>query len=130
VVTCLSVSGFAGLLGFEPFPGIRLGKELAEIARTNGLGGVIHSDEFGKQGIAENEAAALRSLTGATLVPASSRRGRGERESRHRRGLGHRAGEERPPRCARRDEARRMTARRDINVPARARRGSTQRRTS
>ncbi|HYR04197.1 MAG TPA: Glu-tRNA(Gln) amidotransferase GatDE subunit E, partial [Nitrososphaerales archaeon] len=43
----------------------RLGKELAEIARTNGLGGVIHSDEFGKQGIAENEAAALRSLTGA-----------------------------------------------------------------
>jgi glutamyl-tRNA(Gln) amidotransferase subunit E len=65
VVTCLSVSGFAGLLGFEPFPGIRLGKELAEIARTNGLGGVIHSDEFGKQGIAENEAAALRSLTGA-----------------------------------------------------------------
>jgi glutamyl-tRNA(Gln) amidotransferase subunit E len=65
VVACLSVSGFAGLLGFEPFPGIRLGKELAEIARTNGLGGVIHSDEFGKQGIAENETAALRSLTGA-----------------------------------------------------------------
>jgi glutamyl-tRNA(Gln) amidotransferase subunit E len=64
VVTSISVSGFAGLLGFEPFPGIRLGKELAEIARTNGLGGVIHSDEFGKQGIAENEAAALRSLTG------------------------------------------------------------------
>jgi glutamyl-tRNA(Gln) amidotransferase subunit E len=65
VVTCVSVSGFAGLLGFEPFPGIRLGKELAEIARTNGLGGVIHSDEFGRQGITENETAALRSLTGA-----------------------------------------------------------------
>jgi len=52
-------------LGLEHFPGIRLGKELAEIARTNGLGGVIHSDEFAKQGITENEAAALLALTGA-----------------------------------------------------------------
>src|SRR5207245_3803652 len=65
VVTCVSVSDFAGLLGFEPFPGIRLGKELAEIARTNGLGGVVHSDEFAKQGGSEKEAAGLRALTGA-----------------------------------------------------------------
>ena len=64
-VTCVSVSGFAGLLGLEPFPGIRLGKELAEIARTNGLGGVIHSDEFGKQGVTEDESVALRALTGS-----------------------------------------------------------------
>jgi glutamyl-tRNA(Gln) amidotransferase subunit E len=65
VVTCVSVSGFAGLLGLEPFPGIRLGKELAEIARTNGLGGVIHSDEFAKQGVTEQEAATLLALTGS-----------------------------------------------------------------
>ena len=70
VVNCVSVAGFAGLLGFEPFPGIRLGKELAEIARTNGLGGVIHSDEFAKQGITEKETDALRSLTGADAEAA------------------------------------------------------------
>jgi glutamyl-tRNA(Gln) amidotransferase subunit E len=64
VVTCVSVAGFAGLFGFEPFPGIRLGKELAEIARTNGLGGVIHSDEFAKQRVTEAEATALRALIG------------------------------------------------------------------
>jgi glutamyl-tRNA(Gln) amidotransferase subunit E len=64
VVTCVAVAGFAGLFGLEPFPGIRLGKELAEIARTNGLGGVIHSDEFVKQGVTEQEAVALRALTG------------------------------------------------------------------
>ncbi|HUI00990.1 MAG TPA: Glu-tRNA(Gln) amidotransferase subunit GatE [Nitrososphaerales archaeon] len=65
VVWCVSVTDFAGLLGFEPFPGIRLGKELAEIARTNGLGGVIHSDEFAKQGITGDEDVALRSLAGS-----------------------------------------------------------------
>ncbi len=64
-VTCVAANGFAGLFGLEPFPGIRLGKELAEIARTNGLGGVIHSDEFAKQGVTEGEAAALRALTGS-----------------------------------------------------------------
>jgi glutamyl-tRNA(Gln) amidotransferase subunit E len=65
VVTCVSVSGFAGLFGLEPFPRIRLGKELAEIARTNGLGGVIHSDEFAKQGVTEQESLALRALGGS-----------------------------------------------------------------
>ncbi len=64
VVTCVAVADFSGLLGLEPFPGIRLGKELAEIARTNGLGGVIHSDEFVKQGIREEESVALRALAG------------------------------------------------------------------
>ncbi|MDA4116621.1 MAG: Glu-tRNA(Gln) amidotransferase subunit GatE [Thaumarchaeota archaeon] len=64
VVTCIAVADFAGLLGLEPFPSIRLGKELAEIARTNGLGGVIHSDEFVKQGISEEESVALRAVTG------------------------------------------------------------------
>lgn len=64
VVTCIAVADFAGLFGLEPFPAIRLGKELAEIARTNGLGGVIHSDEFVKQGISEEEGVALRALAG------------------------------------------------------------------
>lgn len=64
IVTCIAVADFAGLLGLEPFPAIRLGKELAEIARTNGLGGVIHSDEFVKQGIREEDNVALRALAG------------------------------------------------------------------
>ncbi|MDA4118567.1 MAG: Glu-tRNA(Gln) amidotransferase subunit GatE [Thaumarchaeota archaeon] len=62
-VSCVTAPGFSGILGYEPMPGIRLGKELAEIARSNGLGGVIHSDEFAKQGITEQEAARLRELT-------------------------------------------------------------------
>lgn len=63
--TCLVANGFGGVLGWEPYPGVRLGKELAEVARANGLGGIIHSDEFRKQGISDDEEAVLRKHCGA-----------------------------------------------------------------
>ncbi|MDA4121314.1 MAG: Glu-tRNA(Gln) amidotransferase subunit GatE [Thaumarchaeota archaeon] len=59
-VHCIVASGLEGVIGWEPFPGIRLGKEAAEIARANGLGGIIHSDEFRMQGISEAEEKDLR----------------------------------------------------------------------
>jgi glutamyl-tRNA(Gln) amidotransferase subunit E len=65
VVRCVVAEGLAGLIGHEPFPGIRLGKELAEVARTNSLGGIIHSDEFRKQRVSEAEEAELRRAAGA-----------------------------------------------------------------
>ena len=61
---CISAAGLGGLLGWEPEPGVRLGKELAEVAKANSLGGVIHSDEFEKQGVTPQEAAALRGAVG------------------------------------------------------------------
>jgi glutamyl-tRNA(Gln) amidotransferase subunit E len=65
VVVCISAEGLSGLLGWEPEPGVRLGKEIAEVARANSLGGVIHSDEFEKQGVTQSEREALRSLMGS-----------------------------------------------------------------
>jgi glutamyl-tRNA(Gln) amidotransferase subunit E len=47
--------GFAGILGFEPYPGIRLGKQLGELVRFYGLGGIFHSDELPNYGINEPE---------------------------------------------------------------------------
>ncbi len=64
VIGCVAASGLGGLIGWEPEPGVRLGREVAEVARANSLGGVIHSDEFGKQGVSETEAAALRNAMG------------------------------------------------------------------
>jgi len=64
-VACVSATGLKGLLGWEPSPGIRLGREVAEVARAGGLGGVIHSDEFRKQGILKEEETALRKLCAA-----------------------------------------------------------------
>ena len=64
-VVAVTARGLRGLLGWEPSPGFRLGKEVAEVARANALGGVIHSDEFERQGIMEAEETLLRKLTGA-----------------------------------------------------------------
>ena len=64
-IVAVAARGLKGLLGWEPAPGFRLGKEVAEVARANSLGGVIHSDEFERQGIGQQEEAHLRALTGA-----------------------------------------------------------------
>ena len=64
-VVCISASGLHGLMGWEPSPGIRLGKEVAEVARVNGLGGIIHSDEFTKQGLSHDDEEDLRRECGA-----------------------------------------------------------------
>jgi len=64
-VVAVTARGLRGFLGWEPVPGFRLGREVAEVARANFLGGVIHSDEFEHQGIQFQEEAHLRALTGA-----------------------------------------------------------------
>ena len=64
-VACVCAPGLSGLLGWEPQPGVRLGREVAEVARANALGGVIHSDEFSQQGVSPADEAALRQLCSA-----------------------------------------------------------------
>jgi len=66
MVSAIAAFGIGGLIGWEPLPGVRLGREIAEVARANSLGGVIHSDEFERQGITPTEEAVLRRATGST----------------------------------------------------------------
>lgn len=54
VIKALCVRGFAGVFGFEPYEGIRLGRELGQQVRFFGIGGIFHSDELPNYGI-ENE---------------------------------------------------------------------------
>ncbi|HET7344651.1 MAG TPA: Glu-tRNA(Gln) amidotransferase subunit GatE, partial [Nitrososphaeraceae archaeon] len=51
----MRVRGFAGMFGWEPYSGIRLGKQLGELVRFFGLGGIFHSDELPNYGIEELE---------------------------------------------------------------------------
>ncbi len=53
VVKAIKVKNFLGIFGFEPYPGIRLGKQLGELVRFFGLGGIFHSDELPNYGIEE-----------------------------------------------------------------------------
>ncbi len=64
VFRAIRVKDFAGMIGFEPYPGVRIGKELGELVRFYGLGGIIHSDELPKYGITAGEVVAVNQRLG------------------------------------------------------------------
>ncbi len=49
--TAFVLRGFKGLLSFEPYPAIRMGKELGDLVKVYGIGGIFHSDELPNYGI-------------------------------------------------------------------------------
>ncbi len=59
-VMAVRLKGFASMLSYEPYEGIRLGRELGELVRFYGLGGVFHSDELPAYGITKEEVDAVR----------------------------------------------------------------------
>jgi glutamyl-tRNA(Gln) amidotransferase subunit E len=60
IFKAIRVKGFNGIIGFEPYPDIRIGKHLGELVKFYGLGGVFHSDELPNYGITEEEVEAVR----------------------------------------------------------------------
>jgi len=58
----LVLRGFHGMLSFEPHQGIRLGKELGEVAKSYGIGGIFHSDELPNYGITSEDVKSLTSI--------------------------------------------------------------------
>jgi glutamyl-tRNA(Gln) amidotransferase subunit E len=53
---------FRGMLSFEPYKGIRLGRELGEVAKSYGIGGIFHSDELPNYGITSEDMKSLSSI--------------------------------------------------------------------
>ena len=64
--SALLVKNFQGMLGFEPTTGIRLGKQLSELVRFYGLGGIFHSDELPNYGMSINDVTKIRIELGMT----------------------------------------------------------------
>ena len=60
IVKAIRIKNFSGMFGFEPYHGIRLGKQIGELVRFFGLGGVFHSDELPNYGIEETEINEIR----------------------------------------------------------------------
>jgi glutamyl-tRNA(Gln) amidotransferase subunit E len=62
VVKAIRIKNFVGMFGLEPYEGIRLGKQIGELVRFFGLGGVFHSDELPNYGIEEMEINEIRKI--------------------------------------------------------------------
>jgi glutamyl-tRNA(Gln) amidotransferase subunit E len=60
VIKALKIRNFAGVFGFEPYEGVRLGRELGQQVRFFGIGGIFHSDELPNYGIEKNDVDQLR----------------------------------------------------------------------
>lgn len=77
-ITSLRIIGGSGTFGFEPYEGIRLGRELGQLVRTLGIGGVFHSDELPNYGIEREDVEMIRRKQGlkdddAFLLVAATR---------------------------------------------------------
>jgi glutamyl-tRNA(Gln) amidotransferase subunit E len=59
-IIAIKVPGFAGMIGFEPYNDIRLGRELGKLVKFYDIDGVFHSDELPNYGITEEEVAAVK----------------------------------------------------------------------
>ena len=60
--TAFVLRGFKGLLSFEPYPAIRLGKELGGLVKVYGIGGIFHSDELPNYGITPEDVESISAV--------------------------------------------------------------------
>jgi len=73
-IKSLKVRNFAGMFGYEPYEGIRLGKELGQQVRFFGIGGIFHSDELPNYGIEQDEVDGLRAILQAEKSDEAQRK--------------------------------------------------------
>ena len=64
-IIAVRAAGFAGMLGYEPHKGIRLGREIAQAVKPYGIGGVFHTDELPAYGISGGDVEAASRAAGA-----------------------------------------------------------------
>jgi glutamyl-tRNA(Gln) amidotransferase subunit E len=55
IIKAIRIRNFAGMFSFAPYEGIRLGKEIGQLVRFFGIGGVFHSDELPNYGIENSD---------------------------------------------------------------------------
>ena len=56
----VSFKNLAGIFGYSPYDCIRLGKEVAELVRFFGIGGIFHSDELPNYGVENSDIVNLK----------------------------------------------------------------------
>ena len=64
-ILAVAFRNLAGVFGMSPHEGVRLGRDIAELVRALGIGGVFHSDELPGYGIDARDTDEVREITGA-----------------------------------------------------------------
>ena len=54
-IFAISLRNMAGMFGYSPHNNVRLGRDVAELVRFFGIGGVFHSDELPNYGVEESD---------------------------------------------------------------------------
>ncbi|TRO43567.1 Glu-tRNA(Gln) amidotransferase subunit GatE, partial [Candidatus Bathyarchaeota archaeon] len=62
IIKAIKIENFSGMFGYTPFEGIRLGKEIGQLVKFYGIGGVFHSDELPNYGIEEADISIVKNI--------------------------------------------------------------------
>lgn len=62
IIKAIKIENFSGMFGYSPYEGIRLGKEIGELVKFYGIGGVFHSDELPNYGIEDKDISIVKNI--------------------------------------------------------------------
>jgi len=62
IIKAIRIRNFAGMFGYSPYEGMRLGKEIGQLVKFYGIGGVFHSDELPNYGIEESDVSIVKKI--------------------------------------------------------------------
>ncbi|MEE8180958.1 MAG: Glu-tRNA(Gln) amidotransferase subunit GatE, partial [Nitrosopumilaceae archaeon] len=61
-IKAIRIKNFAGMFSYSPYEEIRLGKEIGQLVRFFGIGGVFHSDELPNYGIEDSNVEEIKKI--------------------------------------------------------------------
>jgi len=62
IIKAMKIKNFSGMFGYSPYEGIRLGKEIGQLVKFYGIGGVFHSDELPDYGIDDEDISIVKNI--------------------------------------------------------------------
>ena len=62
IIKAIKIENFSGMFGYSPYQGIRLGKEIGQLVKFYGIGGVFHSDELPNYGINDEDISIVKNI--------------------------------------------------------------------
>jgi glutamyl-tRNA(Gln) amidotransferase subunit E len=62
IIKAIKIENFSGMFGYSPYEGVRLGKEIGQLVKFYGIGGVFHSDELPNYGINNEDISIVKNI--------------------------------------------------------------------